>query len=271
MKLQLQYPITPFIINQNFGDDIACYNPVTKAVVTRTAPTCPAGFQSLYAASGMKGHNGTDLWASHGLELRACIEGFVEEVEADANRGLGLGIITENKYEFDGGEYYAKVRYWHLKSFNVTKGQKVKAGDIIGWADNTGYSSGDHLHLELKAVEKNSVGTWYNLKQNNGFYGACDPLPYIVAPAKPYILPFNTDLRYRDTSPEVKRLQQVLKDLGYFPVAQECTGYYGAITMASALEFQMENVNLSWWERNVLRGASFGPKSRVALNSLLRS
>ena len=271
MKLELKLPVTPFIINQHFGADNACYNPTTKEVITRTTPTCVAPFVSLYAASGMKGHNGVDLWASHGLPLYASLEGFVEEVEADTNRGLGLGIISNKKYEVAGGEYNIKMRYWHLKAFNVVKGQEVKAGDLIGWCDNTGFSSGDHLHLEMKPVEKNSSGKWYNILQNNGYYGSVDCLPHFVVDAPIVEQPFTTTLRYgMINNTEVKRLQVVLKRLGYFPPEQEPTGNYFGVTMNAVYQMQLETCDLTWYEKNVLRGSIFGEKSRLAINNLIK-
>ncbi len=53
----------------------------------------------------------------------------------------------------------------------------VKAGDLIGYADNTGApyeSSGDHLHFAK--MELNEVGT--STTPNNGFSGYTDPLPF---------------------------------------------------------------------------------------------
>ena len=41
-------------------------------------------------------------------------------------------------------------------------------------------STGDHLHYELKPIRFNSDGTYWNVLQDNGTYGAIDPLPYMV-------------------------------------------------------------------------------------------
>lgn len=178
-KLELFYPVKTYFVGQMFGEDKACYDPITKKVIARTDLTCPAGFVSLYQNFGMKGHTGEDLMASDGQSVYCSQDGIVEEVETETARGLGLGIITDEKYDLgEYGEHYVKTRYWHLKGFTVNKGDQVKVGQIIGYADNTGFSAGDHLHFECKPIERNADGTYYNVYQSNGYYGAISPEPY---------------------------------------------------------------------------------------------
>ena len=43
-----------------------------------------------------------------------------------------------------------RVYYCHMASRAVTVGQRVKKGDVIGIEGSTGYSSGSHLHLEIR-------------------------------------------------------------------------------------------------------------------------
>lgn len=40
--------------------------------------------------------------------------------------------------------------YAHLDGFNVTPGQTVYQGSLIGWTGNTGCSSGPHVHFEIR-------------------------------------------------------------------------------------------------------------------------
>ncbi len=58
----------------------------------------------------------------------------------------------------DCGTHFAKLRYWHLKSFTVKVGDHVEVGQQIGITDNTGYSSGNHLHFELQPMDKDKGG-----------------------------------------------------------------------------------------------------------------
>ena len=58
-------------------------------------------------------------------------------------------------------------------------GIPVETGDLIGYADNTGASTGDHLHFSIKPCLINEAnGIWYNVEQKNGFNGSIDPQPY---------------------------------------------------------------------------------------------
>jgi len=60
-------------------------------------------------------------------------------------------------------------------------------------------------------------------------------------------------------SPEVRNLQRVLKDLGYYqyPTA---TGYYGTLTESSVKQFQKD--------RQITPTGTVGPKTREVLNGM---
>jgi murein DD-endopeptidase MepM/ murein hydrolase activator NlpD len=176
-------PVKNYWITQKFGEDEVCVS--TKDYKTTTGKVkgaCPIGTVSLYKHLGMmRGHTGLDITAPTGTKLYASQNGFIEEVQTEVERGLGVGIITDEKFlcdETDVMEHF-KIRYWHLQSILVKKGQKVKIGDLIGLADNTGYSSGSHLHFELKPVAKDKNGRWFNVLQDNGFFGAVDAERYM--------------------------------------------------------------------------------------------
>jgi murein DD-endopeptidase MepM/ murein hydrolase activator NlpD len=55
--------------------------------------------------------------------------------------------------------------YGHLSKTIVAKGQIVKAGQLLGYTGNTGFSSAPHLHWEMRPLP---------LKSNNGYAGAAD-------------------------------------------------------------------------------------------------
>lgn len=186
-KLQLWYPANPYKLNQPFGMNDACTEntptvPIAKRkIVGKSGGTCPANYVELYPLLGMKGHTGADLKASHGQPIYyAGPPGTVQEVQTEVERGLGVGIITDDVFDINGLEAHAKTRYWHLMGISVSLGQKLATGDLIGIADTTGLSAGDHLHFELKPVSYDPGSGWFNLLQNNGYFGAIDPVPFFT-------------------------------------------------------------------------------------------
>lgn len=176
-------PLKPWIVNQGFGENKVCIDLVTNEVISKDPfkdeTPCPSGTKSVY--SQMKGHNGIDANAYRWQPCYSCQEGWVEEKETEPSRGLGVGIITNKKFYCaeTGQEEFFKIRYWHFIALNVDIGEKVNTGDLIGYCDSTGYSSGDHLHLEIKPVRQNKYGDWENILQSNGYFGAVDPAPYM--------------------------------------------------------------------------------------------
>lgn len=164
-RLSLYYPVSPFAINQHFGANNPCVvsfgTPHQVVIDSNADGTCPPGSDKLYAHFGMAGHNGTDLHAGE-QNVYAAHDGLVIEKQTVPARGLGLGILTNEPVDLDQyGTHYIKIRYWHLKMMFVDVGDQVKAGDLIGISDNTGYSSGDHLHFEGQPMDKDAGGHPY--------------------------------------------------------------------------------------------------------------
>lgn len=182
-RLHLYYPVRPFFVNQEFGENIPCvknFGQPTQKIVDGGQTTCPIGYKKLYAQFGMAGHNGMDLQASEQPVYAAC-DGTVIEQQTVPARGLGLGILTAEPVSLDAfGTHYAKLRYWHLKSFTVKVGQHVRAGDQIGVTDNTGYSSANHLHFELQPMDKDRGGHPVRVDPPGSIAGAIDPAPFFT-------------------------------------------------------------------------------------------
>src|SRR5690348_11965458 len=131
-RLRLYWPVRPYFVNQAFAANQPCVSnfgqPNQKIFDSNPDGTCPVG-EKLYGHFGMAGHNGLDLRAGE-QPIYAASTGTVIEKQTVPARGLGLGILTDEPVFLDQfGIHYAKVRYWHLKSFNVEVGDRVEVGD----------------------------------------------------------------------------------------------------------------------------------------------
>jgi murein DD-endopeptidase MepM/ murein hydrolase activator NlpD len=178
----LYYPVKPFHVNQHFGDNIPCvrnFGQSNQSIVDGdNNHVCPPGFDKLYQHFGMSGHNGTDLAAGE-QTVYAAMSGTVMEKQAVPARGMGVGILSNEALELDGhGTHFLKIRYWHLKAIYVEAGDKIEAGQLIGISDNTGYSSGNHLHFEGQPMDKDMGGHPYLSEPSNGIGAAIDLEPY---------------------------------------------------------------------------------------------
>lgn len=168
--MEIHRPVKTNSYNQAFGSNLTCIHPITRKVVTKRGDTCPVGYADLYEHFGMKGHNGIDLGTYHGEPLYFPVIANTEwyiKTEVDREGGLGIDVYSVDPI-WNG--FRAKFRFWHLLSFAVHDGQKVTPGTLLGYCDNTGASSGDHLHWSMKLVDENDN----TIASNNGYYGAID-------------------------------------------------------------------------------------------------
>lgn len=94
-----------------------------------------------------KFHKGVDFGCPVGTPVYACVSGVVTSLHW--GRAFGTHVIIANN-KFADGSAGLWTGYMHLSKIKVTAGQKVKAGQIIGWSGNTGNSTGPHLHVEVQ-------------------------------------------------------------------------------------------------------------------------
>lgn len=85
-------------------------------------------------------HKGLDIANHMGTAILAPADGRVTQVGRLGN--MGKVIMIDHGYGF-------MTRYAHLSKINVTRGQRVKRGDVIAAMGSTGYSTGPHLHYEV--------------------------------------------------------------------------------------------------------------------------
>ena len=87
-------------------------------------------------------HTGNDIPASGGTEIHAAKGGVVTDV--------GYNSVYGNYIQISHGNGYATF-YAHMKKKAIVKeGATVTKGQVIGYVGSTGWSTGNHLHFELR-------------------------------------------------------------------------------------------------------------------------
>ena len=106
------------------------YRKLTSPFGEREAPT--AGASSYHKGVDLAGPEGTPIYASRG------------------------GTVTIASYSNSGGFYVTinhgdgySSSYLHMTGYTVSAGQRVSAGQLIGYMGSTGISTGSHLHFSI--------------------------------------------------------------------------------------------------------------------------
>ncbi len=129
----------------------------------------PSVITSRYYLRWGKLHEGIDISGT----------GYGSPIYAIAD-GVAVNVSPECKscYQWSNGNYIVIKHdnnlysvYAHLSGFNITEGQQVKRGDIIGFMGNSGFVTGTHLHLGLYQGEPFA----------GGYSQSMDPLSTIYA------------------------------------------------------------------------------------------
>ncbi len=121
--------------------------PVRKPIVGEIETTSGFGVRVDPFVGRPAMHTGLDFRGSTGDPVRATATGTVET--AGWSGGYGRMI------EIDHGNGFS-TRYGHLSAIDVTVGQSIKIGQVIGKIGSTGRSTGPHLHYETR-VEGDAV------------------------------------------------------------------------------------------------------------------
>ena len=128
------------------------------------AGTCPVGpahsFTDTWHAprSGGRLHQGTDVFAPKGSPAYAVVDGTIDKVGDGGLGGVTFWLRADNGDRF----YYA-----HHDARDVSVGQRVSAGDVLGTVGNTGNAETTPSHIHFEA--------------HPGGGGAVNPYPWLAA------------------------------------------------------------------------------------------
>lgn len=119
-------------------------------------PTPGSGTSDCYGYYAWRGyvHQGIDFAAGYGTPIHAAHSGQIEAAGWIYD-GYGIDVLLRGN---DGWW----THYAHMSKLNVSKGQWVNAGDVIGYVGTTGQVTGAHLHFEVW-----KVGYWSGSQQIN--------------------------------------------------------------------------------------------------------
>lgn len=116
------------------------------------------GFSSIssyygWRFNGSDFHTGIDITGSgvYGKSVKAANAGKVAFVQTNYTAGVGYGMYVI----IDHGGGYATL-YAHLSGISVSLGDWVSQGDEVGKVGSTGWSTGPHLHFEIRKDGKHT-------------------------------------------------------------------------------------------------------------------
>lgn len=112
--------------------------PFHRPVAGKT--TSVYGLQRVLNGKPKNPHRGLDFRAPAGTAIEAVADGRVILAESHYYAG--------NSMYIDHGNGVISL-YFHLSRFDLSKGDIVKRGQVIGRAGNTGRATGPHLHLSI--------------------------------------------------------------------------------------------------------------------------
>lgn len=124
--------------------------PATRAALAKAPPQSPlrfyrplgVGVGDHFGPRGNGFHPGLDFPAASGTAVGAAGRGCVTFAGYDSG-GYGNLVVIAHRLN-------VVTMYAHLSSINVSKGQCVVGHDRIGRVGSTGYSTGPHLHFEIR-------------------------------------------------------------------------------------------------------------------------
>ena len=132
----------------------SAYQKISKTVVSSTAYPTDLGVSLIEPTNGTissrfgyrsrDNHKGLDIAAPKGTAIKAAAGGTVIFASnGSPYSGYGNCVVVQSTSSLI-------IVYGHCSKLYVTKGESVAQGQVIGAVGSTGYSTGNHLHFEMR-------------------------------------------------------------------------------------------------------------------------
>lgn len=134
-----------------FGDYRVRSPRVAFPLPFRGSAECIQAFQGDFSHQGSQGY-ALDFDLPEGTPILASRDGLVVRLEEGFNRaGTTKDFLKKGNYVWLAHKDGTLSRYYHLRrnGVPVELGDKVKAGQVVGYSGNTGFSAGPHLHFDV--------------------------------------------------------------------------------------------------------------------------
>lgn len=170
------------------------------------------------------------------------------------NTSVTISEILDGWYKIQttsGITGYCSADYITVTGENTDQTAQTKQGVVnvntrltVRSGPGTSYSALGYLNDNASVTIHETSGDWHKISTPTGMSGYCH-VDYITvngsgssSESSDSSVPTET-LKYGMTSNDVVKLQQRLKELGYFSAS--CTGYFGTITLSAVKSFQKDN------------------------------
>ena len=177
---KLQYAVDPSLI-PSAGKGILRW-PLDNVKVTQYFGNTDFARSGGYAG---KGHNGIDFRAQIGTPIKASLTGTVF---ATGNTDSVRGCYSYGRWVVIKHGNGLTTLYAHLSQTNVSTGQSVSTGQLIGYSGATGYATGPHLHFGVYASSAVQI---IKLGEATNKTTACSNAVMPVAPLSGYLNPID--------------------------------------------------------------------------------
>ncbi|MEM2947876.1 MAG: M23 family metallopeptidase [Candidatus Bathyarchaeia archaeon] len=117
-------------------------------------------------------HSGIDYGVRNNTEVIAAAAGIVDKViehhPSSPDRQAGYGNYVRIRHS---NGYWTIYAHLAENSIYVSEGDNIVAGQVLGLSDNSGYSTGPHLHFEVRDPNGKKVNPY----GDNPDYPNCGP------------------------------------------------------------------------------------------------